>query len=273
MIFCDYPIIGSEKELPVYLINMGLQQCQDHVIRRNGYPCPQILFCTKGSGTLLYENKKCLIPPNTVLYLPADFPHEYYPDEDIWNIHWIVPAGDALPLLLGNLDMKEPGIFHLTETTRLEYLFRSMHDALHSDNLLGNYRASGLLYSFLVEFNLCISHRESGNTYHPALIKAIDYINNHYQASITMEELCSHCGISKQHLCLLFRTMLHTRPMEYAAKRRIQVAKELLTGTSMTIEQIAAETGFCTASYFCKMFKRYEGITAVQFKRDFISTV
>jgi transcriptional regulator GlxA family with amidase domain len=54
---------------------------------------------------------------------------------------------------------------------------------------------------------------------------------------------------------------------------RIQVAKELLTGTSMTIEQIAAETGFCTASYFCKMFKRYEGITAVQFKRDFISTV
>ena len=180
MIFCDYPIIGSEKELPVYLINMGLQQCQDHVIRRNGYPCPQILFCTKGSGTLLYENKKCLIPPNTVLYLPADFPHEYYPDEDVWNIHWIVPAGDALPLLLGNLDMKEPGIFHLTETTRLEYLFRSMHDALHSDNLLGNYRASGLLYSFLVEFNLCISHRVSGNTYHPALIKAIDYINNHY---------------------------------------------------------------------------------------------
>ena len=169
--------------------------------------------------------------------------------------------------------MKEPGIFHLTETTRLEYLFRSMHDALHSDNLLGNYRASGLLYSFLVEFNLCISHRESGNTYHPALIKAIDYINNHYQAFITMEELCSHCGVSKQHLCLLFRTMLHTRPMEYAAKRRIQVAKELLTGTSMTIEQIAAETGFCTASYFCKMFKRYEGITAVQFKRDFISTV
>lgn len=91
MIFCDYPIIGSEKELPVYLMNMGLQQCQDHVIRRNGYPCPQILFCTKGSGTLLYENKKCLIPPNTVLYLPADFPHEYYPDEDVWNIHWCFP--------------------------------------------------------------------------------------------------------------------------------------------------------------------------------------
>ncbi len=273
MIFCDYPIIGSEKDLPVYLINMGLQQCQDHVIRKNGYPCPQILFCTKGSGTLLYEDKKYLIPANTALFLPADFPHEYYPNEDVWNIHWIVPAGEALPQLLGNLSMEEPGIFHLQETTRLEYWFRSMHDALRSDSLLGNYRASGLLYNFLVEFNLSISPKESGNTYHPALVKAIDYINNHYHSSISMEELCNYCGVSKQHLCLLFRTLLHTRPMEYAAKRRIQVAKELLTSTSMTIEEIAEETGFCTASYFCKMFKRYEGITAIRFKRDFISTV
>ena len=111
MIFCDYPIIGSEKDLPVYLINMGLQQCQDHVIRRNGYPCPQILFCTKGSGTLLYDDKKYLIPANTALFLPSDFPHEYYPNEDVWNIHWIVPAGEALPQLLGNLSLEEPGIF------------------------------------------------------------------------------------------------------------------------------------------------------------------
>lgn len=52
MIFCDYPIIGSEKELPVYLMNMGLQQCQDHVIRRNGYPCPPDSVLYKGQWYL-----------------------------------------------------------------------------------------------------------------------------------------------------------------------------------------------------------------------------
>ncbi|MBP3742214.1 MAG: hypothetical protein J6J00_04450 [Treponema sp.] len=58
MFFYDYPILGKEKELPLYLINMGLQECQDHIIRKEGYPCSQILFCTKGSGTLIIDKKK-----------------------------------------------------------------------------------------------------------------------------------------------------------------------------------------------------------------------
>lgn len=54
--------------------------------------------------------------------------------------------------------------------------------------------------------------------------------------------------------------------MEYIAKRRIQAAKELLTGSDITIDEIAAATGFCSASYFCKLFKRYEGITPSYFR-------
>ena len=55
MYFCDYPILQSEKELPLYLLNMGQQHCQDHIIRPEGYPDPQILYCTKGSGTLVAQ--------------------------------------------------------------------------------------------------------------------------------------------------------------------------------------------------------------------------
>lgn len=269
MIFCDYPILGPEKNYPIYLINMGLQHCQDHILRKEGYPCPQILFCTKGSGTLLYDDKKIVIRENTAIYLPADYPHEYYPNEDIWDIHWIVPGGETTSLmsLLSNINFQYPGVYPLQETSRLEYLFRSMHEAIKSDSLLGNSKASGILYSFLIEFNIAISQTETGYFYHPALVKVIDYIQQHYRESITMEQLCDLCGISKQHLCLVFRTSLHTRPMEYVTKKRLQIAKEYLTREDMTIEKIAEATGFCTASYFCKMFKRYEGITPVQFKK------
>lgn len=61
LFFCDYPIIRAEKELPLYLLDMGQQHCQDHIIRTEGYPCPQILYCTKGSGTLLLDGKEIQI--------------------------------------------------------------------------------------------------------------------------------------------------------------------------------------------------------------------
>ncbi|MDE7294184.1 MAG: helix-turn-helix transcriptional regulator, partial [Oscillospiraceae bacterium] len=83
-----------------------------------------------------------------------------------------------------------------------------------------------------------------------------------------MDDLCAVSGVSGQYICLLFKRTLGTRPMEYIAKRRIQAAKELLTSSDKTVENIAIETGFCTASYFCKLFKRYEGMTPIQFKKS-----
>ena len=35
------------------------------------------------------------IPPFTAIYMPAHHPHEYYPDGDVWDIHWVVPSGYA----------------------------------------------------------------------------------------------------------------------------------------------------------------------------------
>lgn len=267
MFFCDYPIIRAENELPLYLLNMGQQHCQDHITRPEGYPCPQILYCTKGSGTLIFDGKRQHIPPLTAIFLPAFYPHEYYPEEDIWDIHWVVPAGFASGELLEHFGLTEPAVYPLNEVNNLEHIFRKMHEAIRADSLFGNYRASGYLYDFLIEFYRLVSAKGISGTPNSALMKAIDYINDNYTAALGMEELCEVSGVSKQHLCLLFRNTLNTRPMEYIAKRRIQAAKELLTGSGKSVEEIAAEMGFCSASYFCKLFKRYEGISPSRFRK------
>lgn len=268
LFFSDYPIIRTEKELPLYLLNMGQQHCQDHINRTEGYPSPQILYCTKGSGTLLVDGKKIIIPPFTAIFLPALYPHEYYPNEDIWDIHWVAAAGYAAVDIFRHFELTEPAVFELKEVKTLEHIFRKMHDAVRADSVFGNYRASGYLYDFLIEFYRIISAKGTSTAPNSALTKALDYINGNYTASISMDDLCTTSGVSKQYLCLLFKNTLGSRPMEYIAKRRIQAAKELLTGTDKTVEEIALETGFCTASYFCKLFKRYEGITPTRFKNS-----
>lgn len=259
-------MIRSEKALPIYLLNMGQQECQDHITRADGYPCHQILYCTKGSGVLLLNGEKIFITPYTAIFLPAFCPHEYYPDGNVWDIHWVVMAGYAIDSVLEHFSLSDPGIYMLENIKMLEHIFRKMHDAIRADSFFGNYTASGYLYDFLIEFYRIITVKSAVNKPNPALLKAIDYINCYYTHAISMEELCKAAKVSNQYLCSLFKKTLNTRPMEYIAKRRIQAAKELLTGSAKTIEQIAAETGFCTSSYFCKLFKRYEGITPAQFK-------
>lgn len=266
LFFCDYPIIRGESELPLYLVNMGQHVCQDHIARREGYPLCQILYCTRGSGTLISEGKKQQIPAGTAVFLPRGYPHEYYPDGDVWDVHWIVPAGWALDGVLEHFGLTAPTVMRLREVNRLEHIFRKMHDAIISDSLFGNYIAAGCLYDFLIELYRQTISRDRYSEPSTALIKAVDYINVNYAQPIGLEDLCAVSGVSKQHLCLLFRSKLGARPVEYITKRRLQAAKELLVSSDKTVEEIAEETGFCTGSYFCKMFKRYEGITARQFK-------
>lgn len=268
LFFCDFPIIRGESELPLYLLHMGQHVCQNYIIRNSGYPHNQILYCTKGSGILLTEGEKIPIPAGTAMFLPARRPHEYYPEGDIWDIRWVVPSGYAHEDILRHFGLAETEVFPLKDPHALDRIFRKMHEALRTEGVFGNYRASGYLYEFLMEFYRQISAKGTSAAPNPALIKAVDYIELNYARHITMEHLCSVSGVSKQHLCMLFRTTLGLRPTEHITKRRIQAAKELLASSEKTTEEIALRTGFCTSSYFCKMFRRYEGVTPSEFRKS-----
>ena len=36
LVYSDYPIFRGEQQLPIFLLNMGLHLCQDHVVRPEG---------------------------------------------------------------------------------------------------------------------------------------------------------------------------------------------------------------------------------------------
>lgn len=266
MYFYDYPIIGAEAALPLYLISVGVNEWQYHVVNKEGEQYAKILYCTKGSGTLVIGGTKRTIEPYTAIFFPAGYPHEYYTNGDCWDTHWVIPAGHACDALLSQFGFTELKVFKLDDIKYLEHCFRKMHEAIIGDRVFGNFRASGYLYDFLIELYRIFSSSTSTAPTNPVVTRALDYIETHYRAHITLDELCEVAGVTKQHLCRLFRSTLSCRPTEYIAKRRIQAAKEILSNTDKPTEAIAEELGFCDSSYFCKIFRRYEGITPSQFR-------
>jgi AraC-like DNA-binding protein len=266
MFYYHYPIIGREIKLPIYLVSIGMHDCQPLTRRGTEYAYPQLFYTTKGSGILRVDGSEYEIKPCMGFFIPASYPHEYYPVGDVWDNHWIIPGGYACERMLTETGFDKPRVFTLDSTERLDRIFTEMHEALQYDRVYGNLMASGGLYELLIEFDRAIGHIGASTPADPAVIKCVGLINEKYTGQITLDELCALTGFSKQHICRLFRTALSCRPMEYIAKRRIQAAKELLSGTDLTTEEIAERVGFGSSSYFCKLFKRYEGISPTQFR-------
>ena len=55
---------------------------------------------------------------------------------------------------------------------------------------------------------------------------------------------------------------------EFINKERIKLAENLLLTTDLNVETIAMQIGFSSQSYFSKTFKKINGVSPVQFKKN-----
>ena len=96
--------------------------------------------------------------------------------------------------------------------------------------------------------------------YEEFIIPATKYIDAHISSSITLSELAEHIGISRSHLCRVFKQGTGLTVNQYIVERRISLAAELLL-TGMNVTRVSEETGFNDYTYFIKVFKQTLGMT------------
>ena len=71
----------------------------------------------------------------------------------------------------------------------------------------------------------------------------------------TVEALAARVGVGGRHLSRLFQEHLGASPLQVAKTARVQRAKRLLTGTDMTITEIALQSGFGSVRRFNAVFQ------------------
>ena len=105
--------------------------------------------------------------------------------------------------------------------------------------------------------------RESRKTeqYSKPVIKCIDYITSFFNTKVALEDLSGVTGLTPNYLTSLFKQETGMTVGEYLTKFRIDSACALLTQTDYDYLQIALSLGFCTQSYFTKVFREQTGVT------------
>jgi transcriptional regulator GlxA family with amidase domain len=85
-------------------------------------------------------------------------------------------------------------------------------------------------------------------------------INSNLEQEISIEELSEKVNLNRTTLQKVFKEMYGLTINEYRTKSRIQLAKNLLASTNLSVTEIAGRCGYINASKFSEVFKRNEGI-------------
>jgi two-component system response regulator YesN len=112
-------------------------------------------------------------------------------------------------------------------------------------------------------FDLLLTVAADSRTSHfpPPVLKAMDYIQEHYKENLCRNDAAAAARISPVHLSRLFSKYLNTTFSEYLTDLRIEKAGALLRETSLSVKEIAFAVGFKDPDYFVKVFKKTKGIS------------
>ena len=86
--------------------------------------------------------------------------------------------------------------------------------------------------------------------------------------NLQRDELAALVHISPGYLGRIFKKETGMALTDYIIKKRISVAKQLLTKTSLSITSISEKVGISYSSYFTKLFKEQVGMTPQEYRQN-----
>lgn len=95
---------------------------------------------------------------------------------------------------------------------------------------------------------------------------AIKIIDENFDKKITLDDLSEKLFVSKNYICSKFKEKAGITFCEYINSVRVNRAKEMLKENKKSMEYISYKCGFCSQSHFSNVFKKYVGITPMQYK-------
>ncbi|WOB42438.1 helix-turn-helix transcriptional regulator [Thermoleptolyngbya oregonensis NK1-22] len=98
--------------------------------------------------------------------------------------------------------------------------------------------------------------------------RVVDYIDDHLDQALGLEELAAIAQLSAYHFCRSFKRSTGFTPHQYVIRQRVEQAKRLLQDRKMEISEIAIACGFTHQSHLNRHFKRLTGVTPKIFSRS-----
>lgn len=241
-----------------------LQANKPHVSKRENLSSFLFFIVLEGEGTLNYDNQMYPLKQNDCVFIDCKKPYYHSTEQNLWKLKWAHFNGPNMNAIYEKY--KERGgtpTFHPNNINR----YINILDNIHSTSTSSNYTKDMIIFQQLAELLSYLmedswhQNQTKLNTKKQNLQQIKDYIDQHYQEKITLDQLSQQFFINKYYLTRVFKEQFGITINTYIQQVRITHAKQLLRFTDLSIEKIANQVGIDDSNYFIRQFKQIEQIT------------
>lgn len=131
------------------------------------------------------------------------------------------------------------------------------------------------------EFGLCIDRlrvslfersapQEPEKAEGKTILQLTRFLQEHLSEEISLNILAGEFHLSAQYISQLFKSEIGVNFLSYLTNIRMNRAKKLLASTDLPISEVSQQSGYADYRVFTRAFKKSEGVTPSQYRKDFI---
>jgi AraC-like DNA-binding protein len=262
------PVGTGEDRQSLSVTEFGIHSPRWQVIDRS-LPSYALVFVERGSGHLTTsQTGRQTVSAPAQFWLVAGQPHSYGPREGTaWNERWVLFEGGLAKEFerLKLIDQRRP-LVRLSDPTAMTRLWSAMHSDMLDHAPLGRSGAAATLHRMAVE--MARRQRPSAvdkpSAEMPGVMAAL---RERAFEDVDMVRLAKEFGMSPATLRRSCIRALGVPPKVFQLRLRLDRAKELLSISDRSIDDIAAEVGFGDSFYFSRLFFNREKCSPSRFRQ------
>ncbi|MGN0478264.1 MAG: helix-turn-helix transcriptional regulator [Hominenteromicrobium sp.] len=229
----------------------------------------EIFLCLRGEGKLEIDGRLYCVRRGSV-WAAGRSPilwHEYdKPETTLLRVNFLLRAKRDIPEQPDDMYSRALSDFLAgrTNTVGFDPALCDYSDFLR--NRIGSKKQFCLevaLTSFLLD---CIFSLIEGSPLLSDKEKILVYVTEHAREKITVSDLSKLLSVSDRSLFYFFNENFHTSPNDFINRIRMHSAAECLQ-RGLSIKEVSDMYKFSESTSFCRMFKKYFGITPTEYQR------
>jgi AraC-like DNA-binding protein len=225
----------------------------------------EIVYHPTGRGTTRVEGGRALAfrEGAVVVYAP-DERHDQAMDCDGEDLCVQLAVPRSLKAMTGSC-FQVPLVEDAALIEDLRLLSRDHVRIAPVEQAILNLRATSTLLALI---HLAFGRRDGrkADTTSSHVLKAEEYIRDHFSKIETLRQVAAHVGLSHDHLRHEFRAVRDKSMIRYLNEIRIERARTLLIHSGLTLGQIAGMCGFKDEYYFSAVFRKLAGLAPGRYR-------
>lgn len=277
----EFRLSGTNHYLPQFIISEEAQKklcypqgflimeaTEDYFTNRAHLASFEISFTLDGEGMLQYRGKKYTLKKGEGYWIDCREQHFYKTNGENWTRTIFHINGNLVKTIFDQFAADGNVKFSVNTCPNFEMLQFQALKASQKIMPYYEYKLSCLLQILLTELLTSKAEGFRLDAEGELMPKIISYLQEHFKEDITIDTLIHQFGINRTTLCEEFKNYTGFTIKKYLLALRLNQAKLLLRGSSLSVETIAEEIGFHDTAHFVQMFKKSVGLTPLQYRKS-----